>query len=125
MYKWRSVLHYCLILSSEASGAQINFFHLAIDFNCGLLNIWTPGPTCSAFGMADIIASTDLSFTIWSFTCSHFSPFDTFLNVLIIVLSEDLSICNALKLEQIHIKKYHIRYYTSSIFLSWNFIYGF
>ncbi|PZC43384.1 MAG: hypothetical protein DK303_000485 [Chloroflexi bacterium] len=77
-----STFHRCFVLGPQATSAYVDFFHLAINFNGGFVNIRTPCPSCSPFGMADFITCPYLNFTIWSFTCSHFSPFGNFITCM-------------------------------------------
>ena len=77
-----SVFHRRFVLGPQATSAYVDFFHLAINFDGGFVDIRTPCSSCSPFRMADIITSTDLSFTIWSFTYSHCLPFSNFITCI-------------------------------------------
>ena len=43
------------MLATQASGAQVKPFRLAIDNNGGWLDVWHPAAVSVAFGVADIM----------------------------------------------------------------------
>ena len=43
------------ILRTQASGAQVQLFHLAVNHNGGGMNISRPVPVGMSFGMADVM----------------------------------------------------------------------